>query len=73
MSRLARALVLGVLRAYRNFVSPLLPPSCRFHPTCSEYAAEAIGRYGIGRGGWMVLRRIGRCHPFAEGGFDPLT
>jgi hypothetical protein len=73
MSHLARALALGVLRAYRSLVSPLLPPSCRFHPTCSAYAAEAIRRYGIGRGGWMALRRIGRCHPFAEGGYDPLT
>jgi uncharacterized protein len=60
------------LRFYKASVSPLLPPACRFMPTCSEYALEAIERYGALRGGWMGLRRLLRCHPFHPGGFDPV-
>lgn len=66
-----RSAVAG-LRAYKAVVSPLLPPACRFVPTCSEYAAEAVARFGLLRGGWMALRRLGRCHPFHAGGFDPV-
>ena len=66
-----RAAVMA-LGCYRRFLSPLLPPACRFHPTCSEYAEQAIRRYGIRRGGWMAIRRLSCCHPFHEGGFDPL-
>ncbi len=64
--------VVGTIGLYRRLLSPLLPPACRFHPTCSDYAEQAIRRYGIRRGGWMALRRLLCCHPFHEGGFDPL-
>ena len=63
---------IALLRFYKAGVSPLLPPSCRFVPTCSEYAMEAIERYGALKGSWMGLRRLLRCHPFHPGGFDPV-
>ena len=63
-----RALIL----AYRRWMSPLLGPRCRFHPTCSAYALEAVERHGALRGGGLALRRIGRCHPFHPGGIDPV-
>jgi len=62
----------GLLSSYKRFVSPLLPRACRFHPTCSEYAREAILRHGFARGTGLALRRLGRCHPFHEGGIDPV-
>jgi len=64
--------MLGVIRFYRKRLSPLKPPSCRYHPTCSAYGLEAIEKYGPARGGWLTLRRILRCHPFARGGYDPV-
>lgn len=65
--------VLAVLiRAYQLLVSPVLPGACRFHPTCSEYARQAVGRLGVLRGGWLATRRIGRCHPWGEPGYDPV-
>lgn len=67
-----KTIALGLIRGYQRFVSPVLPPSCRFQPTCSEYAYEAIGRYGIVRGGAKAMWRLLRCHPFSRGGFDPL-
>ena len=67
-----RAVVLRVLRFYKYAISPLLPPACRFTPTCSEYAAEAISRYGFRRGVALGLRRLARCHPFSAGGYDPV-
>jgi uncharacterized protein len=67
-----KRIALGLIRGYQRFLSPVLPPSCRFQPTCSEYAYEAIGRYGIVRGGAKAMWRILRCHPFSRGGFDPL-
>ena len=69
---LPRRLLLVAVRGYRLVLSPLLPPSCRFYPSCSAYAEEAVKRHGAARGGWMSLRRIGRCHPFHEGGLDPV-
>jgi uncharacterized protein len=63
---------LAVLRFYKRWISPLLPSACRFHPTCSEYMRDAIVTHGLGRGVWLGLRRLSKCHPFHEGGFDPV-
>jgi putative membrane protein insertion efficiency factor len=71
--QIARKTVLLVLRAYKWALSPMLPPSCRYVPTCSEFAMEAVERYGALRGGWMALARILRCHPFGKGGYDPVV
>jgi len=65
-------LLIGSLRVYKRWISPLLGPRCRFAPTCSEYAMEAIARFGAIRGGWLAARRIARCHPFHPGGHDPV-
>lgn len=67
-----KALVLALLRFYKARVSPGLPPACRFTPTCSEYAMEAIERYGVLRGGWLATRRLVSCNPFSRGGYDPV-
>jgi len=66
------ALALRLLRWYKTAVSPMLPPACRYTPTCSEYATEAIERYGLLRGGFISTRRLLSCHPFARGGYDPV-
>ena len=68
----ARRLVLYPLRFYKRFLSPLLPPMCRFEPTCSVYMMDAVKKYGALRGIWMGARRLGRCHPFNPGGWDPV-
>lgn len=65
-------LLLAVVGGYRRWVSPLLGPRCRFFPTCSAYAAEALRTRGAGRGSWLTARRIARCHPFHPGGVDPV-
>lgn len=64
--------LLGAVRGYRRWVSPMLGARCRFHPTCSAYAEEALTRYGTRRGGWLAMRRLSRCHPFHPGGYDPV-
>ncbi|MFL6603289.1 MAG: membrane protein insertion efficiency factor YidD [Steroidobacteraceae bacterium] len=61
-----------LIRVYQWTVSPLLGPTCRFHPSCSNYALEAINRFGMLRGGWLTVKRLGRCHPWHPGGFDPV-
>jgi putative membrane protein insertion efficiency factor len=65
-------LVLGLIRFYQKFISPAFPPACRFHPTCSHYGYQAIAKYGLIKGGWLAIKRIGRCHPFHPGGYDPV-
>jgi putative membrane protein insertion efficiency factor len=67
-----KALVLGALRFYKRAISPTLPPACRYTPTCSEYAIEAVERFGVVRGAWLATRRLLSCHPFARGGYDPV-
>ena len=67
-----KKMLLLLVRFYRGFISPLLSPSCRYVPTCSEYALIAIERYGARRGGYLALKRILRCHPFHKGGYDPV-
>lgn len=63
---------IGVIRFYQRAVSPWLPSSCRFQPSCSQYAAEALERHGFARGAWLTLRRLARCHPFTPAGYDPV-
>ncbi len=67
-----KKIALGLIRGYQYIISPLFPPSCRFTPTCSRYAIEAIERYGFVKGVFLAIKRIARCHPFTRGGYDPL-
>lgn len=62
----------GLIRGYQRFISPALPASCRFYPSCSQYTLEAVTKYGLIRGSWLGARRLIRCHPFNPGGHDPL-
>jgi len=73
MRQFAKLVILQLLRAYKWAVSPMFPPACRYIPTCSEYAMEAVERYGALRGGLLALVRLLRCHPFAHGGYDPVV
>ena len=73
MRNFLKLVTLSLLRAYKWAISPMLPPACRYVPTCSEYAMEAVERYGALRGGWMAFARILRCHPFVRGGYDPVV
>ena len=65
-------LLMGLIRLYQATISRLVPSSCRFYPSCSQYGYEAIQKYGALRGSWMAVKRIGRCHPFHPGGYDPV-
>ena len=67
-----KSVLLLMIRFYRRAVSPCFPPCCRYTPTCSQYALEALEKYGALKGGWLALRRILRCHPFHKGGYDPV-
>jgi uncharacterized protein len=73
MRDFGKRVLLGMLRGYKWAISPLFPPACRFVPTCSEYAMEAVERFGALRGGWMAVGRVLRCHPLARGGHDPVV
>ena len=70
--RVVRWAAIALVRTYQLFLSPLLPSSCRYIPTCSAYAVEAIERHGVVRGGWLAAKRIARCHPLRPGGHDPV-
>lgn len=61
-----------LIRFYQGTISQAMPPSCRFEPSCSEYAYQALGKYGFFKGSWLAIKRIGRCHPFHPGGYDPV-
>jgi len=67
-----QALTLFLLRNYKRWISPILPSACRFTPTCSEYMMEAVEKYGVARGVWRGLKRLSRCQPFCQGGYDPV-
>ena len=72
MNHLTKAILLSLLRGYKWAISPMLSPACRYVPTCSDYALEAVDRYGVLRGSVMAMRRVLRCHPFAGSGYDPV-
>lgn len=65
-------LAMGLIRFYQLTISKVLPPSCRFYPSCSHYGYDAIAKYGLIKGGWLTIKRVGRCHPFNPGGYDPV-
>lgn len=69
---MSKKVLLMLIRGYRRYISPLFPPSCRFQPTCSQYALEAIEGFGAIMGSWLAMKRILRCHPFHPGGYDPV-
>lgn len=70
--RVMRRVTQAPIHFYRKVISPLTPPSCRFYPTCSMYALEAIEKHGAAKGSWLAIKRIARCHPFNAGGYDPV-
>jgi putative membrane protein insertion efficiency factor len=72
MGRSATAVACGLIGFYQRFISPLWPPVCRFHPSCSAYSAQAFRRFGFWRGAILTVKRLARCHPFAKGGYDPV-
>ena len=72
MKNIIRRIFIAVIRFYQRAISPYFPACCRYRPTCSEYAVTAINRFGVIKGGWMAIKRIHRCSPFFEGGYDPV-
>lgn len=70
--RMLKRIVISLLKIYQYTISPVLPPSCRFYPSCSDYAIEAVSEFGFGKGLWLTFKRILKCHPFHRGGYDPL-
>jgi hypothetical protein len=70
--KIAQRVGIGLIIFYQKCISPLIPPRCRFYPTCSEYTLQAIKRYGLAKGIWLGMKRIVRCHPFGQGGYDPV-
>jgi len=72
LNRISKSMLMALIRLYQICVSPLLGHNCRFTPSCSAYALEAIQTFGVLRGGWLASKRIARCHPFNKGGFDPV-
>lgn len=72
LSQTVTGLFRALIRGYQWFISPILPKSCRFYPSCSAYAIEALDKHGPAKGLWLAARRIGRCHPWNDGGYDPV-
>jgi len=72
INKLFSKLLIGIILVYKKAISPYLPPSCRYTPTCSVYGIEAIRKYGPFKGSWLTIKRISRCHPFGGSGFDPV-
>ncbi|HET7601743.1 MAG TPA: membrane protein insertion efficiency factor YidD [Gemmatimonadales bacterium] len=72
LRQVPRLALAGLIRGYQLVISPALPAACRFTPTCSQYALEAVRRYGVLKGSWLAARRLAKCHPFHEGGTDPV-
>ncbi|MFQ5796201.1 MAG: membrane protein insertion efficiency factor YidD [Candidatus Bipolaricaulia bacterium] len=72
MRRLVKWILIGPIKLYQLAVSPFTPPCCRFYPSCSEYAVQAIDKHGALKGGWLAVKRVGKCHPLHSGGYDPV-
>ena len=72
MQQIVKYFLLAIIWIYQRLISPLTPASCRFTPTCSQYAAEAVTKHGPFKGGWLALKRLGRCHPWGGSGYDPV-
>ena len=72
LNRILSGFFILVIKGYRLLISPLLGPRCRFYPTCSQYALDALRQYGVIKGGWLAIKRIGKCHPWHSGGVDPV-